>query len=171
MHDEFPKIVDPFRLSEREVELAGSINPSSLERLSTMLATTNGTIDVRVRFGKHAGVRAAMEGEGVAEVDRICQRCMKPFTYRHDFDFRLGMIDNEEKADLLPEGFEPLVVHDEQLRIADVVEDELILGLPLIPMHAESDCNEQLQDWQEEGETRKNPFSVLEDFKGKLERH
>lgn len=170
MYAEFPEIVDPFRLAERDAELQGRIAPSTLERLGTMLAGTNGWIDVRVHFGRHAEVRAMLEGEAVAEVELLCQRCMRPFMYRHTFEFRLGMVNDEEKAALLPDGFEPLVIQDEQLRIADVVEDELILGLPLVPMHEAPDCNRELLHWQEEDESRENPFSVLEGLKDKLER-
>ena len=172
MYDRLPELVNPLRLADRGAELQGRIDPVSLERLGTMLAGPGGSIELTLRFGRETKGPAIVAGELAAQVELLCQRCMKPFLYSHSFEFRLGVVEDEEQAERLPEGLEPLVVIDEQLRIADLVEDELILGLPLIPMHEATDCNDELGRWQIEGESSKeNPFSVLEGLKDKLDRH
>jgi uncharacterized protein len=44
-----------------------------------------------------------------------------------------------ETGESVPEGYEALVVEQGRLRPIDVVEDELIMALPLVPRHARSD--------------------------------
>lgn len=172
MYDRLPELVNPLRLADRGAELRGRIEPASLERLGSMLAGPGGGIELTLHFGRETKGPTVVAGELEAQVELICQRCMKPFMYSHHLEFRLGVVEDEAQAERLPDGLEPLVVKDEQLRIADLVEDELILGLPLIPMHEQTDCNRELGRWQMEGErSRANPFDVLEGLKDKLDRH
>jgi len=45
-----------------------------------------------------------------------------------------------DEAAELPEEYDPLLVAGERVRLADLVEDELILALPQIPMHDPGEC-------------------------------
>ena len=66
---------------------------------------------------------------------------------------------------------EPLVVGDEDCALWDMVEDELILGLPAFSYHDTEDCKETLAEFSAppaaEGEVgeRSNPFNVLAQLK------
>ena len=72
--------------------------------------------------------------------------------------------------ELSPE-YEPLFVEDEPLHLADIVEDELILALPAVAMHPESECTgaqHPSRDGEEESqpaEAKPNPFAVLAKLK------
>ena len=51
--------------------------------------------------------------------------------------------------------------------ISEVVEDELILALPLVATHEDTACNEnwQVAELQAETPIRENPFAVLQQLK------
>jgi uncharacterized protein len=79
---------------------------------------------------------------------------------------RLGLIRDEADEAALPEGYEPLLVPvDGELRTAELVEDELILAVPVVPVKPGSEAVER--DWpatQVEQE-RANPFAALSALK------
>jgi uncharacterized protein len=81
---------------------------------------------------------------------------------------RLGLIRDEAEEEALPEGYEALLVGDDgMLRPADVVEDELILAVPVVPVAPDTDLVER--DWApgEEEIERANPFARLSALKDK----
>src|SRR3546814_18660294 len=79
---------------------------------------------------------------------------------------RLGLIvaggDDEVEEAALPEGYEALQLPaDGMLRPAELVEDELILAIPEVPVKPRSEAVER--DWpgQADEEMRANPFAAL----------
>jgi len=91
-----------------------------------------------------------IRGQLKAQVELVCQRCLGPLPLRLAVPVSLGLIRAEaEAAGLpeaydplgLPEAYDPLLVADEGARVADWVEDELLLALPQIPRHEDRrDC-------------------------------
>ena len=55
-------------------------------------------------------------------------------------------IEDESEEAALPPGYEPLLIADGQVNLADVIEDELILALPVVPLKP----GEPLE-WHDEG--------------------
>lgn len=70
-------------------------------------------------------------------VEMICQRCMEPMLIPLVVDFRLGLVHSEAQALELPQGYEPLLIVEDEIAIAELVADELILALPLVALHKE----------------------------------
>ena len=75
---------------------------------------------------------------------------------------RLGLITSEAQENALPEGMEPLLVGESaEIRPIDLVEDELILALPVVPMNPESTLPDAVRVPDEDNEVKPNPFSAL----------
>jgi len=94
-----------------------------------------------------------------------CQRCLKPLELQMDVDFRLLIDANDE---LLSQISEDTLYSDEgYIDIAEVVEDELILAIPLVAMHEDTACNENWRASELPTETpgKENPFAVLQQLK------
>ena len=82
-----------------------------------------------------------------------------------ELDFRL-LIDASDE--LLSQSREDtLYSNDGYIDIAEVVEDELILAIPLVAMHEDTACNENWRDSELPAETpmKENPFAVLQQLK------
>lgn len=171
--ERLPVQLDPVRLAETGRLLEGTLPLSSMKRLGEMLLDQEGEVDVRLEFGIDQEGAYCVTGRIACRVMLECQRCLKAMEFEIDSDIALGIVDSQEAAELLPSHYEPLVVEDGPLFTRDLVEDELLLSLPLVPMHPEEECSvgrEQLvsetQDSNEEVE-RENPFSALADLKTK----
>lgn len=66
-----------------------------------------------------------------------CQRCLEPMATPLQVDTRVRFVRGEDEAEKLDEqGEEDVMALPRQLDLAELIEDELILALPLVPMHA-----------------------------------
>ena len=82
-------------------------------------------------------------------------------------------VANWDQADVLPEIYEPIEFNEfGEIDLLGAVEDELILALPLVPMHSSEHCevsaHEQVfGELPEELAKKPNPFAVLANLKQK----
>ena len=125
--------------------------------------------EVCISLGKYPDGTLYLSGTILGAVELQCQRCLEPMDMPLDLAFRLGIVRSNEAARALHERYEPLIVDGEPTRIAEIVADEVLLALPLVPAHGE---NAQCQDFVKayrspESETRENPFAVLAGLKQK----
>lgn len=130
-----PDQIDPWRLAVEGGQLNGVIALAALPRLVAELVHPHGEVNLTLSAGIDLqGVRF-IAGCVRTEVALVCQRCLGPLQWPLDIAVRLGLVHNEAGADRLPDEYEPLLVLEGLIRIADLVEDELLLALPLIPRH------------------------------------
>jgi uncharacterized protein len=96
---------------------------------------------------------------------------MQPMIHQVDTDFLLGLIQHESKAEHLAERYEPWVIEtDDPVVLSSVIEDELILALPIVPKHEQACLPKDMwQSGEEIGEEEKpaSPFAVLSALKKK----
>lgn len=163
MHDPFPSNIDPRLLARAGSRLIGVVSLAGMTRLAEMVHDLGDTADVELCFSIDAQKRFRIDGTIGARVELICQRCLLPFDYRLTANPKLAVLVEEERAAMLPAELDPLVV-DQFLAPAVLVEDELILALPLIPRHEEECCsvpvNARTGAESPPGETRR-PFAGL----------
>ena len=92
----------------------------------------------------------------------LCQRSLERYLQPVDVLQRLGLITEEAQEAALPEGTEPLLMQaSAELRPIELIEDELILALPVVPINPES--TELEAEWPEDadGDEKPNPFAAL----------
>ena len=170
----FPVRVDPLKSVEQQAEFSGSIAVSKLERLQDFLQDNSGEAQIEIQFGHDEQGIALLRGQCQAQVRMTCQRCMNPVEVELSTDFELGIVFSDEQAKHLPKQYEPIIAEADVLELLPVIEDELILSLPMYAYHTECDDNELVQEKVEEQpvepvekEALDNPFSVLEQLKKK----
>lgn len=129
-----PENLDPWRMVQAGRAFEGSVPVQAMERLRDLLASSQGMVGYKIEFGIDEFDIAFVDILVDAELTLVCQRSMKPFVQPVRIDQRLGLIRAEVEEAALPENYEPLLVVDGQLRMRDVIEDELILALPLVPL-------------------------------------
>lgn len=173
MHEKYlPEQIDPFRLAEQGVTLNGVSPLADMSRLKPSMSPQGALARARFEFGTDEQGVCFLNGHVEATLILECQRCMEPFEYAIITDFALGVVHTLEESKQLPEQYDPALVQDGQLALRELIEDELILNLPIIPKHEPEACRLSLpiQDsgW-EQGEV-KNPFRVLELLKAKQQK-
>ena len=162
-------MIDPHRLAERGEVRKGRFPLAQMARLSDALRDTSGDASYECRFSMNAvhGVAVAA-GVVESELHLLCQRCMKPMRLPVRHTLNVAFVESDREAEDVGDDFDPVIVEDQIVSIRDLVEDELILALPLVPMHESCDGGDNNIEGQppapEEG-VRENPFQVLEKLK------
>jgi uncharacterized protein len=141
----------------------GRLPLSGMPRLRPVLADAEGDCRFEVEFGVDAlGVRY-VEVRAEADLPLLCQRTLERFLYPVRINQRLGLITDESQEAALPEGVEPLLLDASgELNPAGLVEDELILAVPVVPIDpASAEIEAVWPDEAEEEDEKPNPFAAL----------
>lgn len=169
MSNRLPQHVEAFRWAEQGRQLRGPISIAELRRVVPLLRSHEGEVDVQLQFGIEEQRIPYLQGHVTGGLEVTCQRCLGSLVLPVNVEFCLGLVKSESEGERLEDGYEPLIVENGSISIAAVVEEELILALPIIARHPESEAcgvHVPLEKglWQGEDEApaeRANPFSVL----------
>lgn len=164
-----PVQVDAFRFAESDARLQGTLLIKNMQRLVPNLYSDEGEVKVEMKFGvDKQGIRF-MRGQYTANLMLPCQRCLESFAYEAQGNFLSGIARTEEETLLLPKGYDPLIAEEGMLTLQDIFEDELIVNLPIVPMHSENECKVKLpltiETDEKVEESKANPFKVIEFLK------
>lgn len=170
MSPRLPERIDPLRLAESGRVLEGQLAIAGMGRLRPVLHSADGSVAVRLVFGVDDSGVPSLRGWGSVRLELICQRCMQPMSLPVTLEFVLGLVTSSGQAECLPGHYEPLIVESRSVLLADIIEDELILALPIVVMHPLEECPAaNLADTAEAPETtaapEANPFAVLAQLK------
>ena len=169
MSARLPVRFDPYQFVSNETILHGELPIKQFERLSDALVTSTGSVDIALQFHRIGSWRNCVSGDCKTKVILICQRCLRECEHQISSEIRLGFVDKESSLERLPDDIEPFMMNDEKtIHLVDLLEDDLLLQIPLTPMHANRDnCDPDMTKYEvseaEEPEApkRENPFSVL----------
>ena len=158
-----PPVLDAWRMVAAKRLFDGRLPLSGMPRLRPVLADAEGDCRFEVEFGVDALGMRYVEVRAEAELPLLCQRTLERFLYPVRIDQRLGLITDESQEAALPEGVEPLLLDASgELNPAGLVEDELILAVPVVPIDPDSaEIEPQWPDEAEEEEEKPNPFAAL----------
>jgi uncharacterized metal-binding protein YceD (DUF177 family) len=76
-----------------------------------------------------------------------------------NLELRLGIVRSYEESVALCEDCEPLMLNNDSVSLATLVEDELILGLPAAPHHSPGSCRLPAASPSEEEASNVSQFS------------
>lgn len=145
---------------------------SDMPRFVDSVAECDERVDVNVAFKKDEQGLTYFSGSISTSASLVCERCGGQMAQPLQIDFCFTPIKSESEIEELPEIYDPLEVDDHgEIDILQIVEDELILALPIVAFHAEEDCSvtqEELSFGNVGPENEKpNPFAVLKELKQK----
>lgn len=156
-----PEFVDAWRMVQARTSYRGELPLAAFARLRDSLASSAGQVSFDLEFGKDEIGVAHLRVRADADLPLTCQRTLDTFAFPVHVDTRLGLIGHEQDEASLPAGYEPLLVPEQGLRLADIVEDELILALPVVPVKPGSKIDESWRSAESIEEATDNPFAML----------
>lgn len=168
MSGQLPAQIDPIRLADEGARLCGALPGREMVRLQELALPNSRPEPVAVdlhfeRTGQ--GVRR-MHGTIRTQVEMACKRCLKPLQVEVVAQPLFVLL---QPGEVEPEEGETLVV-EAALSLAELVEDELLLAMPMSPGHAEGECEIAFPITAGKApvaEKKANPFAELRGFKGK----
>jgi uncharacterized protein len=134
--------LDSLRFAQSGETLSGEYAVSELPRLIDLLASADGVVRFRLSGERVLG-RPALRLWLETELRMVCQRCLEGYDQPVSAD-SLMPIARDERELALWESEDPLVdaqVADPRLDVRTLVEDEILLSLPIMPRHPEGECS------------------------------
>ncbi|MEO8315935.1 MAG: YceD family protein [Pseudomonadota bacterium] len=143
----------------RRVSLAVPLN--RLERIAPQLIRHDGVVTGTVALAMEKG-RIVAEVELAATLELRCQRCLQPMTLLVESQSQVALVGSEEEAADVPPELETALAPDGRMRLADLIEEELLLALPAAPRHPRGCPDGQVEREAESfAETVQRPFADL----------
>ena len=164
-----PITIDPYKSAQRRLECEGVFDMSGMNRLLAACEKGSEQVKVNVKFDVDELGLIVISGKGSATVTLTCQRCTEAFEQALEVDFTFSPVKNTEKAAELPSYYDAIELDENgEVNLRELVEDELLLAIPLIPRHELKDCQSPADSvWGELPEEldKPNPFDVLKQLK------
>lgn len=149
---QLPRQINILRETEHGSELTGHIDIKAMPRLLCSLESDAGNMQVDLQFGKNQDHSRYIKGHLKGSLELLCQRCLMPVEFIIDDDINLRPVLSESQARALPSDYEPVLVERDGQDLLPIIEDELILRLPIVALHDTEQCHasREVRDKKEE---------------------
>ena len=168
-----PKRLDAQKMIDNEQVLTGSVDGSGLKRIADVVESIIAPVDYRFSFGRDVEGIKIIDGTCSTKVIMICERCLNHVELDTLGEFQLGLAFSDEEAKHLPKRYEPaLMDQNGNIDPWELLEDELLLALPMFANHADGECafkqpEAEVEQVDEVASKKENPFDVLKQLKSK----
>ncbi len=171
------KEYSPDRLDVKAFALAGGhlLHRDSLLKYERLAQESQGLHpDLMVEWEAHGEVRTThgiggqvwLRLKARATVPMVCQRCLTPVDVPLEVDREFRFVADEATAEALDdESEEDLLALSREFDLHELIEDELLMALPVVPRHEV--CPEPValassdDDFEEANAQKPNPFAAL----------
>jgi len=158
-------LIDPLHLSSTPTLFEGTVVPGDLERLSESLANDEGELRYCISARRDPQRRTELSCIIEGFVFLTCQSSLDTFRHPVSIDDRLVLVDDESRLPPMQEesDTEDYLVVDGPLDVLELVEDAVILALPMIPRKPGLESREV--ESKEPEEEKPSPFAKLSGLK------
>jgi uncharacterized protein len=158
-------VVDSVTFAREAEELSGEMAVGNLTRLHDALADNTGAISYRLSGFVNAEERPSLRLSVSGDIKLVCQRCLGPMAYRLDSDLEFELVEQGvELSDPAEEADDVEQIHaDPKLDVIGLIEDEIILSLPMVSSHQPGEC--QVVAGGSKSTGTDSPFSKLSALK------
>lgn len=168
-----PIYIDIRKAFDLESVFEGSCSFGRLPRFADCLASLDGEVSGKLQFGLTETGRRVIIGSVCATVEVVCQRCLEPLSLELADSIQLALVESESQIDSLEAEWDPWMVDGPRILIASLLEEQLMLCMPLVSYHRDERCvkaleYQQLREPLEDNSGDRavhNPFEVLKVLK------
>src|SRR5450830_488928 len=159
-------IIDNIEFARKSLEFHDTILLLQFKRFEDVLASKQGELDCRLLGSVASGNRLELILSVKGVLQLTCQRCLESFDFNLDITSRFIVVNDEsdipsEEDDI--EDYDYLVA-DPKMQLFELIEDEVLLALPLAPKHAGDDCG---TEGMMTALKKPSPFQALQSLKSK----
>ncbi|MDM8569003.1 YceD family protein [Thiotrichales bacterium HSG1] len=139
------------------------------EHLCDSLYDTVGHVQINWQFILDDKQRPTISGQVQTQLHMLCHRCLTPVTISINVKVALVVFTEEpsQYEELLPD-YEAIVLPNKPVPLSNLIENELILAIPIVAKHEVCPSNEfqmqdeDIEDVEDVDKPSDNPFSMLE---------
>jgi uncharacterized protein len=159
-------LILPDRISAKPLSFTGTFVPADLERLEEVLAEPDGELRYEVTAVLDRQRRKIVSCIIEGFVFLLCQKSLEAFRHEVSVHDKLVLVEDEAQLPAIEQesDSEDYVVVDGPLDIRDLVEDAVLLSLPMVPVKPGL---EAAPGGLKPAATKESPFAALAGLKKK----
>ena len=162
-----PRTCNPGSLADRGEHLRGVLPPGALPRFRQAVDHAGGPVRVSLDFARDEAGLARVSGRLEVSVRLTCRRCLEPLDLLLEATLDVLAGGTDEEGEWREQGRELLQTRGDLLLLHDLIEDELILALPMHPSHPRGRCSAPAGPASRAGvpaAAPRSPFAALADL-------
>jgi len=153
-----------FNFAKKEISLSGLYQISDFPRISDITSNKKDNIKVDLSFYLKNSKTPCVDG--IIELDIVlpCQRCLDDLSLALKVNFNLAFVRHDQQSEELDSHYEIYVIEEEELATFDLISDEILLSIPMVPTH-DYDCIKEINEQEIVEGKSENPFAILKKIK------
>ncbi|MBN2647718.1 MAG: DUF177 domain-containing protein [Thiotrichales bacterium] len=177
MLNKLPDYIDPIYAVKHNKHYVGQVKIAQLLRLAQQLESSNGEVsaDITFFYDKVLGF-PAFEMKLSADLNLQCQRSLASFVYPVQAELKGVLTESMALVEDLPAEVEAFTLDDERISLYELIEEELLLCVPMVPINESSvmayentplaaEPIQTITGSDEPQSEKQNPFAVLQELK------
>lgn len=165
-----PLTINVVRTAQKPLGYIGVYTSEQVTRVADSVVSVDSDVEGVLSFDIDNQRLVAITGQVNLEVTLMCQRCGIPFAHHVHTTYCFRAVINDAQTESLPESYEPIVVNEfGKVDLLAMIEDEIILSLPVVPLHESEYCEvseaERVFGKLPIEVEKLNPFAVLASLK------
>ena len=136
-----PRNCNPILLASRGERLRGAHPAGELRRFRRAVDHAAGPVQVDLRFGRDESGLTRIGGHLKVPIRLTCQRCLEPLEMLLAVTVDVLVVRSEGEAERHGQGGEAVQLKGDSLPLLELMEDELMLALPMHASHPVGHCS------------------------------
>lgn len=157
-----PAVIDGLAFARDGAVLTGAVAVAKLPRLALELVDGQGQLDWQVSGSRDRDGKCWLALDVSGSLGLVCQRCLGRFEFPVGIQTRLLLVPPGQPwpdEELAEDGFDAIAA-EKEMALSSLIEDEVLLALPIAPMHGNCATPMPLENEQEP-----SPFAALAKLK------
>lgn len=155
-------VIDGLAFARDGADLAGAVAVADLPRLALELVDGQGQLEWRLSGSRDREGKCWLDLDVSGNLGLVCQRCLGRIEFPVGIQTRLLLVPPGQSwpdEELAEDGFDA-VAAEKEMALSSLIEDEVLLALPIAPMHEVCATPMPLENEQEP-----SPFAALAKLK------
>ena len=140
-----PEQLKLFNFAKKEISLSGLFQISDFPKISEIARNKKDNVRVDLSFYLKNNKTPCVEGIIELDIVLTCQRCLDNLSIALKVNFNLAFVRNDQQSEELDSHYEIYVIEEEELATDDLISDEILLSIPMVPTH-DYDCIKDINE-------------------------
>ena len=160
LNKSLPSQLKLFNFAKKEVSLSGLYQISDFPKISEIASNKSDNIRVDLSFYLKNNKTPCVDGIIELDIVLACQRCLDDLSIVLKVNFNLAFVKHEQQSEELDSNYEIYVIEEEELATHNLISDEILLSIPMVPTH-NYDCIKEINKQEIVEGKSENPFAIL----------
>lgn len=141
-----PEEVNHRKFAGDRTKLDGTVPVSSFHRLIQFIEDDStigeqGEVHAKLEFRRGKKRKTLIIGRISANLKLVCQNCLELCSFQVESSFRWVLVEDEDALIALNSDDEGVICAEDRVNIVSLLEDELLVSLPMIAKHPVGECS------------------------------